>query len=130
MARATETLSMTDLPVQVQQAAEAALERKARNVIAMDLRGISSATDFFVIASGSSDIQVRVIADHVEDELRKDGVRPNHVEGKEGGHWVLLDYFDFVVHVFHQKARDFYQLELLWGDAPQASVEEEGEEGG
>jgi ribosome-associated protein len=95
-----------------------ALERKALDVAVLDLRGISSATDWFVIASGNSDVQVKAIADHVVEELKKEGVRAQHVEGMTGGRWVLIDYVDFVVHVFHPQARAFYQLENLWGDAP------------
>lgn len=97
---------------------ELALERKAHDVTVLDLRGISSATDYFVLASGNSDVQVKAIADHVLEELKKGGVRVEHVEGQQGGRWVLLDYIDFVVHVFHPHARAFYQLENLWGDAP------------
>lgn len=84
----------------------------------LDLRGISSATDFFVIASGNSDVQVKAIAEHVMEELKKTGTRAEHVEGLRGGRWVLIDFIDFVVHVFHPQARAFYQLENLWGDAP------------
>lgn len=94
------------------------MERKATEVIALDLRGISTATDYFVIASGTSDVQVRSLADHVVDELKKGSVRPDHIEGLSGGNWVLIDYIDFVVHVFHRQVRAFYQLETLWGDAP------------
>lgn len=107
-----------DFPAEVHRAAELALEQKAHDVVILDLRGISTATDFFVIASGTSDVQVKAIADHTVDELKKDGVRPEHVEGIRGGRWVLVDYVDFVVHVFHPQARGFYQLESLWGDAP------------
>lgn len=71
-----------------------------------------------MIASGNSDVQVKAIADHVVEELKKEGDRVEHVEGHTGGRWVLLDYIDFVVHVFHPQARAFYQLENLWGDAP------------
>lgn len=113
----TETVAK-DLPEVVLRAAELALERKALDVVALDLRGISSATDYFLLASGTSDVQVKAVAEHVTDELKKEGVRPFHVEGLQGGRWVLLDYVDFVVHVFHPSARDFYQLESLWGDAP------------
>ena len=109
---------LEDLPEEVARAAELALDRKAENVIALDLRGVSSATDFFVLATGNSDIQVRAIAEHIVEELRKDGLRPLHVEGLDRARWVLLDFVDFVVHVFHPLAREFYQLELLWGDAP------------
>jgi ribosome-associated protein len=104
---------------EVERAGELALERKALDVVALDLRGISTATDAFLLASGTSDIQVRAVAEHIVDELKKEGVRPDHVEGMEGGRWVLIDYIDFIVHVFHPQARDFYQLENLWGDAPQ-----------
>lgn len=105
-------------PGEVRKAAELALERKAHDVLVLDLRGISSATDYFVIGGGTSDVQVKAIAEYVVDELKKDDVRPQHVEGLQGGRWVLLDYVDFVVHVFHPQARNFYQLERLWGDAP------------
>ena len=105
-------------PEEVRRAAELALELKAHDVTILDLRGISTATDYFVIASGTSDVQVKAIAEHVVDDLKKEGVRPEHLEGLRGARWVLLDYVDFVVHVFHPQARDFYQLENLWGDAP------------
>ncbi|MGB1779028.1 MAG: ribosome silencing factor [Longimicrobiales bacterium] len=112
------TTDPTEFPSEVRRAAELALERKAHEVVILDLRGISTATDYFVIAGGSSDVQVKAIAEHVVDELKKDSVRPEHSEGLRGGRWVLLDYVDFVVHVFHPEARAFYQLENLWGDAP------------
>lgn len=107
-----------DLPGEVIQTAELALDRKAEQVVALDLRGISSATDYFILATGNSDIQVRAIAEHIMDELAKAGVRPLHVEGLDRARWVLMDFVEFVVHVFHPTAREFYQLELLWGDAP------------
>ena len=107
-----------DLPSDVVRAAESALDRKADEVVALDLRGISSATDYFVLATGNSDIQVRAIAEHVMEELAKQGVRPLHVEGLDRARWVLMDFVDFVVHILHPVAREFYQLELLWGDAP------------
>ncbi len=106
------------LPKEVTQAAGSALDRKAQDVVALDLRGVSSATDFFLLATGTSDIQVRAIAEHVLEELAQAGVRPLHVEGMDRARWVLMDFVDFVVHVFHPLARDFYQLETLWGDAP------------
>lgn len=116
----TLTTDPAEFPAEVLRAAELALERKAHDVLVLDLRGISTATDYFVIASGTSDVQVKAIADLIVDELKKDGVRPEHVEGVRGGRWVLLDYIDFVVHVFHPQARQFYQLENLWGDAPRS----------
>lgn len=115
------TLPVADpasFPDEVRKAAELALERKAHDVLILDLRGISSATDYFVIGGGTSDVQVKAIAEYLVEELKKDDVRPQHIEGLPGGRWVLLDYVDFVVHVFHPQARNFYQLERLWGDAP------------
>jgi len=110
--------SLDELPSEVLQAAELALDRKAEDVLALDLRGVSSATDYFVLATGTSDIQVRAIAEHVLEEFSGRGMKPLHVEGMDRARWVLLDFVDFVVHVFHPQAREFYQLELLWGDAP------------
>lgn len=112
------------LPEEVTRAAALALERKASDVIALDLRGLSTATDFFVLATGMSDVQVKAIADHLIDELKKEGIRPSHVEGLRGGRWILIDYIDWVVHVMHPSAREFYQLESLWGDAPRADFAE------
>tara|TARA_Y100001968_G_scaffold263716_1_gene252362 strand:+ start:338 stop:712 length:375 start_codon:yes stop_codon:yes gene_type:complete len=116
------TTDSNEFPEEIHRAVDLALERKASDVVVLDLRGISTATDYFVIASGTSDVQVKAIADHVRDELKKDSVRPEHLEGLRGGRWVLMDYVDFVVHVFHPQAREFYQLEWLWGDAPRWDV--------
>ncbi len=90
----------------------------ARELVALDLRGLNDATDWFVIASGTSDAHVRGIANAVLRKLEEAGVRPHHVEGLLTGRWVLLDLVDVVVHVFHPEARAFYQLERLWNDAP------------
>jgi ribosome-associated protein len=109
----------------VQRAAALSLDLKANNVVLMDLENVSNATDFFLIASGSSDTHVRAIAEHVLDQLKKEGVRAHHVEGLAQGRWVLLDYVDFVVHVFHPTLREFYQLERLWGDARIVAVDAE-----
>jgi len=113
-----------ELPDQVARAAELAMEQKAQELVVLDLRGISSATDYFLVASGTSDIQVKSIGEHIVDEMKKEGVRPGHVEGLEGGRWVLIDYIDFVVHIFHPQARSFYQLEGLWGDARRLDLED------
>jgi ribosome-associated protein len=112
------TGSLTDLPPEVARAAELMLDRKAQDVAVLDLRGIAGVTDFFLIATGRSDTHVSAIADFMIDQLKEEGVRPVGVEGLRGGRWVLVDYVDFVVHVFHPSAREFYQLERLWGDAP------------
>jgi ribosome-associated protein len=100
-------------------AASEAAERKGSDVALLDLRGLTTATDWFVLASGESDIQVRSIAERVEERLARDfDARPWHVEGLKQTRWVLLDYVDFVVHVFHREARSFYDLDRLWADAP------------
>ena len=101
----------------MERAAELAIERKAHDVVALDLRGISAATDFFLLASGNSDVHVKAIAEHILGELRAEGTRPNHVEGLQHGHWVLIDFIDLVVHVFRSPTREFYRIEDLWGDA-------------
>ena len=106
-----------ETPSEVRRAARYALDRKALDVTVLDLRDLSSATDFFVIATGRSDIHVRAIAEHVLDSAKGDGNRPEHIEGLDEGRWVLLDYIDYVVHIFHPSVRDFYRLEALWGDA-------------
>src|SRR5690349_3087264 len=110
----------TSLPSSVlaQRAAHICLEHKANDVVILDLRGVSDMTDFFVLASGTSDTHVRALGEHVVEELKRDGAAPHHVEGLTQGRWVLLDYVDFVVHLFHPELREFYQLERLWGDAP------------
>jgi ribosome-associated protein len=117
------TSSVKDLPQDVARVVDLLFDRKALDVTLLDLRGISSATDWFVIATGTSDTHVGALADNVVDGMKKQGVRPLNVEGEREARWVLIDYFDFVVHVFHPAAREFYQLERLWGDAPTYVVE-------
>lgn len=119
----TGTPAQAQLPAQLERAGELAVDRKAKDAVVLDLRTISNATDYFLIVNGTSDLHVRSIADHIIEELKKEGVRPSHVEGLRSGRWVLIDYIDFVVHVFHPDARAFYQLETLWGDAPAQVLE-------
>jgi ribosome-associated protein len=116
---------VSSILAQVQRAAALCLDLKANHVVMLDLDKVSNATDFFLIASGNSDTHVRAIAEHVMDEMKKEGVRAHHVEGLAQGRWVLIDYVDFVVHVFHPTLRDFYQLERLWGDARIVAIEAE-----
>jgi len=97
---------------------DALLGRKAVDPVVLDLRGLCTATDYFVIVSGTSNAHVRGMAEYLVSALAPSGIEPHHVEGLAQGRWVLLDYVDFVVHVFHPELRDFYQLERLWGDAP------------
>jgi ribosome-associated protein len=98
-------------------AAAAAVAKKAREVVALDLRELDGVADYFLICSGSSEVQVKAIADAVGEKLHQHGRKPWHVEGSAGRRWVLLDYVELVVHVFHEKTREYYLLERLWGDA-------------
>ncbi len=103
---------------QIRLAVQAALDRKALHLTVLDLDEISDFTEAFMICSGSNERQVQAIADAILDSLRNHGVRPLHVEGLNGGRWVLLDYGgDMVIHVFLDETRQFYSLERLWGDA-------------
>jgi ribosome-associated protein len=99
------------------------LEKKAEGLVLIDLRGRSDVCDFFVVASGGSHLQVKALAKHVHQELLTAGHRPQGLEGMEDGRWALLDFFDVVLHVFHTEAREYYQLEKLWGDAPRLDLE-------
>jgi len=98
-------------------AAEAAVAKKARDPVALDLRDLDGVCDYFLIVSASSEVQVKAVAEAVEEKLRERGERPWHVEGREGRRWVLLDYVEVVVHVFHEKTREYYMLDRLWVDA-------------
>jgi ribosome-associated protein len=110
------------LPAQVKLATQAALDKKAVDLIVLDLRKASSFTDFFIICTGLNVRQVHAVADGVQEALRKQGVRPALVEGYARGEWILIDFFDFIVHVFTPATRDFYGLERLWGDAERIEV--------
>ena len=112
-----KTAARPRLPRPVQLAVDAAVGKKGLEVVVLDLRKSDAFTDFFVIATGANQRQVHAIADGVEMALKAAGVRPSNVEGSHKAEWVLLDYFDFVVHVFSPAARAFYGLERLWGSA-------------
>ena len=101
----------------VRRAAHAARSKKAHDLVALDLRELDGVADYFLICSGGSEVQVKAVAEAVEEKLREAGARPWHVEGLEGRRWVLLDYVEMVVHVFHEKTREYYMLDRLWGDA-------------
>ena len=104
------------------RAAELSLERKCEEVMILDLRGLTSVTDFFVIITADSERKAKAAAEHIIDELREDGERPMHVEGMDSMHWILLDYIDVVVHIFMPEERRFYDLESLWSDAPVVTI--------
>ncbi len=97
--------------------ADLALDKKAKQIIVMDLNGMTGIADFFVLMSGDSDTQIKAIADHIVKELKGQKIRVYHKEGYNSLRWVLLDYVDVVVHVFKPETREFYGLERLWGDA-------------
>jgi len=106
------------LPAEIRQAVSVCLDKKAEGLCVLALGELSSFTDYFLIMHGNSTRQNAAIADAVEEKLKEGGVRPLSVEGRETAEWVLMDYGSFVVHVFSEKARDYYSLEKLWGDAP------------
>ena len=106
----------------VARAVRAALDKKALDVVVLDLRQTPAFTDFFVLCSGQNQRQVKAIADAVEESLRAAKVRPAHVEGYDRAEWVLMDFFTFIVHVFTPQTREFYSLERLWGDAERIEV--------
>ena len=109
--------SPSRLPKPIQVAIEAARDKKATGVVVLDLKKAGAFTDYFVICSAANPRQVQAIADAVEHALKAQKQRPSLVEGYARAEWVLLDYFDFVVHVFSKHARDFYGLDRLWGSA-------------
>ena len=129
------TPSPAELDERVRLALHAAGEKKAHDLVVLDLREVASFTDYFVIASGTNVRQVQAIADEVQEQLRKQlNVKPARVEGYNTAEWVLLDYGDFIFHVFEEKSRRFYDLERLWRDAARVSLPPEvagdGEGGG
>ncbi len=114
-----------DLDPEVKLAIRCASDKKAFDMIALDLRGIASFTEFFIIASGSNQRQVQAIADEINEQLKKQlGTRAVRIEGYNTGEWVLLDYGDFVVHIFNGEAREFYDLARLWLDARKVEIPE------
>ncbi|MBI3790128.1 MAG: ribosome silencing factor [Gemmatimonadetes bacterium] len=126
MAAPTSVASRDAKQALAQLAAASCLANKAHDVVLLDLAPVTDMTDYFVIASGTSDTHVRSTAEHVIEAMRKAGHRVHHVEGLSQGRWVLLDFVDVVVHVFHPALRTFYQLERLWSDAPAVPVASQG----
>jgi ribosome-associated protein len=105
------------------RAARAALDKKAVDLTVLDVQGVSTVTDYFLVCSGRSAPHVKTIADAIREELKEDGVRPLHAEGQAESGWVLLDYGDVLMHVFLADTRAYYALERLWGDAPSIPVD-------
>ena len=116
------TLTRSDIESLVRKAAAAAADKMATDVVALNVAETLVVTDYFLILTGANDRQVHAIADAVEDALREAGVKPIGREGERELKWVLLDYGDFVVHVFQAQEREFYRLEKLWSDAPRLDL--------
>jgi ribosome-associated protein len=122
MAKTEKRRTTHRLPAQIDRAVRAAEDKKAVDLTILDLRKAAAFTDYFLICSGTNARQIRAIADSVMEALAAEGVTPAHVEGYDRSEWVLLDYFDFIVHVFARETRMFYGLERLWGNAERVDV--------
>jgi ribosome-associated protein len=109
-------------------AIEAAQNKKAAGVTLLDLTGLGAFTEYFLVCTGFSTPQVRAICDGIEETLHKHGLRPMHREGRAGAEWLLLDYGGFIVHIFSERLRDFYNLERLWRQARRIDFTEPGED--
>jgi len=115
--RTGKTISKRSLPRAVKISIKASQAKKGENLVVLDLRGISSFTDYFVIMHGNSARQNLALQENIEKELKKEKTLPLSIEGKKLGEWILMDYGSFIIHVFSEKAREYYSLEKLWGDA-------------
>jgi ribosome-associated protein len=122
MAKTEKRRKTTRLPAQIDRTIAAAEEKKAQDLVVLDLRKAAGFTDFFVICTGTNTRQIRAIADSVMEALAEDGVKPAHIEGYDRSEWILIDYFDFIVHIFATETRLFYGLERLWGNADRIEV--------
>jgi len=122
---ATKRKRSPRLTGEIAKAVRAALDKKAQDIVVLDLRHTPAFTDFFLVCSGQTQRQVHAIADAVEESLKAAKIRPSHIEGYDRAEWVLMDYFTFIVHVFTPQTRAFYSLERLWGDAERIEVAED-----
>lgn len=125
MAKTEKRKKAARLPTQIAAAVKAAEDKKAEALVVLDLRKAAGFTDYFVICSGTNPRQIRAIADGVMEALAAGGEKPAHIEGYDRSEWILLDYFDFIVHVFAPETRVFYGLERLWGNAEQIHAADE-----
>lgn len=117
----TARLTKRNLPPEVRASVKASLAKQGEDPVVLDLRGICSFTDFFIITHGNSPRQNVALYENIEEELKKENVRPLSIEGKEHAEWILMDYGSFIVHIFSKRARQYYSLEKLWGDARKLS---------
>ena len=122
MAKADKRRTPARVPREIDVAARAAEDKKALDLVVLDLRKAAGFTDFFLICSGANPRQIRAIADAITEALAAEGLEPAHVEGYKRSEWILLDYFDFIVHVFARETRAFYGLERLWGNAERVDL--------
>ena len=118
----SDTDFIFDQPL-LSQILDLAIDKKAGRIVIFDVRGLSSLTDFFIVCHGNSEAQVKAIVDNIRKGTEN---KPRHLEGYENQNWILLDYFDVVVHVFKKDERDYYELERLWADAPMKEINDEG----
>jgi ribosome-associated protein len=121
-AKTAKNKKAAKLPAEVDLAIAAAEDKQAHKLVVLDLRKSAGFTDYFLIASGTNTRQVRAIADAVMESLAAKGAKPAYVEGYDRSEWILLDYFDFIVHVFAPETRVFYDLERLWGNADRTEI--------
>ncbi|TDI70003.1 MAG: ribosome silencing factor [Bacteroidetes bacterium] len=127
--RTKDKTRQTHIPVKelARSAVDAILSKKGRDILVLDVNAVSGIADFFILATGDSNLQIKAIVEAVRLELQGEhGERPWHVEGSQHSQWVLLDYVDLVVHIFNEEKRSFYSLERLWGDAPKEAVPDDG----
>ena len=118
----TRDVLVARLPQVVQMVVDAAQDKKAADIVVLDLRKVGAFTDYFVICSGQNARQVKAVADAIEQALGNARIKPAHVEGYDRGDWVLVDCFDFIVHIFGPQTRRFYALERLWGSAERVEI--------
>ena len=122
MAKTEKRRKPSRIPSEIQRAIAAAEDKKADDVVLLDLRKAAGFADYFLICSGGNPRQIRAIADAVMEAVASDGAKPAHVEGYQRSEWILLDYFDFIVHIFGPETRLFYSLERLWGNAERVEI--------
>ena len=115
-----------DSRTRVLRCINAALEKKAKDLIILNVREISAFADYFIICSGRSSRQVQGLADHLEESLKEVGIRPLGIEGRREGHWILMDYGDVIIHIFYEPTRHVYELESLWSEAKPVDLTREG----
>ena len=118
----TSPLDINSSQSLIEEIINLAFEKKAKNLVSLDLRGLSSLTDYFIICHGKSEPQVKAIVDNIR---KGTSFKPRHLEGYENKKWVLLDYFDIIVHVFDEDERDYYSIEQIWADAPKNEFHDE-----